>query len=204
VSIGIQRMSKRHAIVRRLAAVETIGSITMICSDKTGTLTKGEMTCTELWTVNKTAKGIHYFYFYFYFIYYFIFIFLFLKIVTGAGISPEGQVIVFDKKNETLLNPESVQKEDNLSSFSALILVSAICNNSSISNEDLDDEKTKKEKKKKEKKSQDNNAWTAQGDATEVALTVASYKGFFIFYFYFIYFFILFLFFSWYDKEKLD
>ncbi|HEY1074657.1 MAG TPA: calcium-translocating P-type ATPase, PMCA-type [Patescibacteria group bacterium] len=55
LALGTQRMLKRNALVRKLNSIETLGSTNVICADKTGTLTKGEMTVRELY-----ADGVHY------------------------------------------------------------------------------------------------------------------------------------------------
>jgi P-type Ca2+ transporter type 2C len=55
LAIGVQRMAARHVLVRRLRAVETLGCVTVICTDKTGTLTTGVMAVRELWGDDHSA-----------------------------------------------------------------------------------------------------------------------------------------------------
>lgn len=83
LALGVQKMARRNAIVRRLSSVETLGSATVVCTDKTGTLTKNEMTAVRIFVNGKFVK------------------------VTGSGYEPKGEFLdeggVIDPLNDPTL-----------------------------------------------------------------------------------------------------
>jgi Ca2+-transporting ATPase len=80
LAMGVQRMARRNALIKKLSSVETLGSCSVICTDKTGTLTRNEMTVRGIWVAGQRLK------------------------VTGAGYEPSGEILAEHATAEPLLS----------------------------------------------------------------------------------------------------
>lgn len=87
LALGVQRMVKHHAVVKKLSSVETLGSASVICSDKTGTLTRNEMTVERVITPSGEVQ------------------------LTGSGYKPEGRMILIGSADADLAVPQNLATE---------------------------------------------------------------------------------------------
>jgi Ca2+-transporting ATPase len=147
LAMGTQRMARRNALIKRLSAVETLGSTTVICTDKTGTLTQNEMTVRDIWIPLSSpahqpgeSPGQR-------------------LTVTGIGYAPEGQILN-DGQPISLEGDPSTPDSIARQALCELLLAAGLCNNSRLL--PPNDEAPH---------------WTVLGDPTEAALKVAARKA---------------------------
>ena len=108
LSLGMRNMARHKAIIRRMKAVETLGSTTVICSDKTGTLTKNQMTVRQIFTLDEDFG------------------------VSGEGFTPNGNLV----RHGVELSDDDLQAHQSEMGFRLLSACLSLCHNSTIAKAD--------------------------------------------------------------------
>ena len=166
LSVGVYRLSKKNVIVRNLNVVETLGLVNVICSDKTGTLTRNQMMVRRLFTPRHyfEVSGVGF------------------DVESGGiyleGCGPEGCLrsneLHEEIEQETENSKRRIIRSDNIQSYpdlEKLLTYMALCNDSDLYMECLDEEDPIK------KCTGDNRVWKIRGSPTEAALLVAMEKA---------------------------
>jgi len=176
LAIGVQKLAKQNAIIKQLSSVETLGATTVICSDKTGTLTKNEMTVKKIFFDRYSGS------------------------VEGVGYDPHGSIqIEHNGKNPIMIsNNDHFEKmanehPDMFDTFELLLLAAGFCNNADVvhanaasaqnqdtpNSADQDPTKPNLPNVDGQNTAHQTNSWKAMGDPTEAALiTFVKKSGF--------------------------
>ncbi len=109
LALGVQRMAQRNAVVKKLSSAETLGSASVICTDKTGTLTQNEMTIKQVVTASGTTE------------------------ITGVGYEPKGEAIVAKTNGN---GSKAAEKADAFREARAVLGLGSLANNAQLAHRD--------------------------------------------------------------------